>query len=88
MATGTIKSLGKKIISETRQVSVTQGQNYCYVNAKTGYNLISAIFNTSWSGDGDSIVSIAWSGYNYIIFMKGAPSASETRNIILTWCEN
>ena len=88
MATGTITNLGKKVVTETGSIPITQGNDYCYVDAKSGYNLISAIFTKSWAESGDCITSIVWSGYNYILFLRGAPSTTETRTVILTWCEN
>ena len=88
MATGTIKNLGKQIVVETGSIPITQGNDYCYVSAKDGYNLISAIFTKSWGEASDTIDGVAWSGYNYILFLRGAPTVTENRTIMLTWCEN
>ena len=82
------KKYGQALVTDIVNISVTQGQNFCYVGAKTGYNLVGAIFSKSYSDDGDVVVGIAWTGYNYALFLRGNASSTETRTAILTWVKN
>lgn len=79
---------GQQIVVEITSVSVTQGQDYCYIGAKAGYNLAFATFSKTYTNDGDVITAIGWSGIGPILFFKGNASSSESRTTILTWVKN
>ena len=86
MATGKI---AKQIIfTESLQVSIGANNDYFYLNAKTGYHLVSAMISNSWSGSQDTIIGLAWSGYNYIAFLKAADASARTKNVMLVWVKN
>lgn len=86
MASGTII---QQVVQEIKQVNIPINQDFFYIDAKTGYHLISAMFTSSWGGRWDTIIGIAWTGYNYALFLHAPYTASaRTENVILVWVKN
>lgn len=84
---GNTNSMGKgqTLITETTTVSVSASTDYFYINAKTGYHLISAMFTRNFAGNQDIIIGIVWTGNNYACFLKGTDANARNMSILLTW---
>lgn len=76
---------GDPIVVEVVSVAITAGNDYCYLAAKNGYSLASAVMSKSYTGPQDVVDSIGWSGSNYILFLRGNATESANRNFVLTW---
>jgi hypothetical protein len=78
----------KKVITETKQVSIAANNDFFYADAKTGYHLLSIMFLSPWSGRQDTVIGLTWSGYNYIGFLHAADASARTKDAIFVWVEN